>query len=108
MAAEFERFADPTLVLALRSFLIAPRLELRTWEWTSEGAKFPTWVVAESPNYDYGIVYSENGFGPANPWGLIFSSQANFGADYCWYCSLEAAFLDSRLIEEHLERRNEA
>jgi hypothetical protein len=108
VASELARFADPTLASALRTFLIAPRMELRTWDWSSDHPQLPTWVVAESPRFDYGVIYSESGFGPENPWGLVFSSHTNFGADNCWYSSLESAFSDSRLIEEHQEGRSEA
>ena len=100
---EMARFSDPLLAAALQPFLIAPRMEPRTWDWSTEALEFPTWVVAESQRYDYGIVYAENGFGPDSPWGLVFSSHKNFGADYCWYTSLQAAFVDSRLLEEHQE-----
>ena len=103
--SEIARFSDPALASALRSFLISPRMELRTWDWSAGALEFPTWVVAESQRHDYGIVYSENGFGPESPWGLVFSSHSNFGADYCWYSSLQAAFADSRLLEEHQESR---
>ncbi len=78
-------------------------MEMRVWDWSAESLSFPTWVVAESERYDYGIVYSDNGFGPDSPWGLVFSSDSNFGADYSWFSELEAAFSDSRLIEEHQE-----
>ena len=108
VAGEIEKIADSALASALRSFLISPRMELRSWDWSTDHPEFATWVVAESERYNYGIVYSENGFGPRSPWGLVFSSQTNFGADYCWYTSLESAFLDSRLFEELQESGSEA
>jgi hypothetical protein len=57
-------------------------------------------MIAESKNYDYGIVYCDFGFGPSCPWGLVFLSKNNIGADYCWYAHLEDAFADSRLVDE--------
>jgi|CXWL01.1.fsa_nt_gi hypothetical protein len=96
-------FADPKLVGALRTFIVSPRRELREWEWGKEPSEVVTWVIAESARYNYGIVFSEDGFGPEQPWGLVFSSHTNIGADYCWYKTLEAAFTDSRLLEEFLE-----
>ncbi|MCU0732292.1 MAG: hypothetical protein MUE84_12000 [Hyphomonas sp.] len=96
-------FSDPKLADAIRGFLIAPRREIRVWNWAPGDLRFPVWVIAESTRFDYGIVYSENGFGPHHPWGLVFSSASDFGADYCWFSSLEAAFLDSRLLEEFRE-----
>jgi len=108
ISIEIERISEPTLADVIRTFLVPPRMELRTWDWSNDYPQLPTWVVAESQRYDYGIVYSDNGFGPDNPWGLVFSSHTNFGADYCWYSSLESAFLQSRLVEETSDDRDEA
>jgi hypothetical protein len=103
VSEEVSRFKDPALAVALGVFLVVPRQEMRQWDWSRENVQFPTWVIAESQRYDYGIVYTENGFGPEHPWGLVFSSHTNFGADYCWYASLESAFAESRLVEEYQE-----
>ena len=103
VAAELALVSDSALASAIRGFLVEPRLEMRTWDWSREPVALPTWVIAESSRYDYGIVYSERGFGPESPWGLVFSSADNFGADYCWYSSLQLAFEESRLIEEFRE-----
>jgi hypothetical protein len=100
VTTELAQFSDSGLRSALGGFLIEPRLEIRSWDWSRDPIELPTWVIAESSRYDYGIVYSDRGFGPESPWGLVFSSAKNFGADYCWYSSLQAAFADSRLLEE--------
>jgi hypothetical protein len=73
---------DSTIVEGLRTFLVPPREEMRTWDWQKPHAEYPVWVVAESSQYDYGIVFSDYGFAPERPWGLVFSSHANFDADY--------------------------
>lgn len=102
--AELAHIEDHRLADALRQFLVSPpRMEMRCWGWSHPIRDFPTWVVAESARYDYGIVHSDYGFGPAMPWGLVFSSQDNFGADSGWYQHLFEAFLESRLIEEFNE-----
>jgi hypothetical protein len=77
---------------------------MRVWDWHKPFREYPVWVVAESSVYDYGIVYSDYSFAPEHPWGLVFSSHRNFDADYSWLSSLEAAYRDSRLIEEFNER----
>ena len=101
VASELTGIADPRLANALKRFVVSPpRMEMRTWEWSRPAMEFPTWVAAESADYDYGLVYSDNGFGPDRPWGLVFSSHDSFGADYCWYPRLIEAFLESRLVEE--------
>jgi hypothetical protein len=101
---EAAKITDPNTVKGLRTFLIAPRRQLRTWDWQKPYAQYPVWVVAESSQFDYGIVFSDYGFAPEQPWGLVFSSKANFDADYCWYASLEQAFQESRLREEFDEK----
>src|SRR6266481_7949818 len=68
-------------------------------------AVHPIWVVAESSQYDYGIVFSDYGFAPERPWGLFFSSHDNFDADYCWYPSVEETYKESRLVEEFQKRQ---
>jgi hypothetical protein len=99
------KIGDSIIVGGLRTFLIAPRAEMRTWDWQEPYARYSVWVVAESSQYDYGIAFSDYGFAPERPWGLVFSSHDNFDADYCWYPSLEEAYKESRLIEEFQERQ---
>lgn len=99
------KIADPDIAKGLRTFLIPPRQEQRTWNWHKPYVKYPGWVVAESSRYDYGIVFSDYGFTPECPWGLVFSSHGDFDADYCWYASLEQAYRESRLREEFDENQ---
>jgi hypothetical protein len=102
---EIKTIADATVVEGIRSFLIVPRLEMRTWDWHAPRTQYPVWMVAESSRYDYGIAFSDYGFAPEHPWGLVFVSHSNFDADYCWYSTLEQAYRESRLIEEFTENR---
>jgi hypothetical protein len=102
---QVRKIGDPTITEGLKTFLILPRQEMRIWDWQKPYAKYPVWVVAESSQYDYGIVFSDYGFAPERPWGLVFSSHDNFDADYCWYPSLEEAYKESRLVEEFEERQ---
>ncbi len=68
--AEVARFSDKGLAGPFRRFVVAPRHESRIWDWAPGALEFPTWVVAESQRYNYGIVYSE-GFYPVSTDGLI-------------------------------------
>ncbi len=102
--SELAKIQDANVLDGLRTFLIDPRREMRVWYWQEPFTRYPVWVVAESSIYNYGIVYSDYGFAPEHPWGLVFSSDDNFDADYSWLPSLEAAYRDSRLIEEFTER----
>ena len=103
--AEVRKFANASIVQGVQTFLVEPRLETRAWEWERPLATFPVWIVAESSRYDYGIAFSDYGFAPDHPWGLVFLSHRGFDADYCWFPTLEDAYKDSRLLEEHKERQ---
>jgi hypothetical protein len=108
VANQLAHFRDSEAAKTLQPFLVAPRRELRVWEWSEVPLEFPVWVVAEHPRYNYALVYSDNGFGPEQPWGLVFSSARNFGADYSWYAALEDAFKESRFLESDRTERHEA
>lgn len=101
--AEVRKIANASIVQGIQTFLIKPRLEMRTWGWGKTPADYPVWIVAESSRYDYGVAFSDYGFAPEHSWGLVFLSHGDFDADYCWYSTLEDAYKDSRLLEEHQE-----
>jgi hypothetical protein len=102
---EVQKIDDASLLQGIKTFLITPRVEMRTWGWEKIPADYPVWIIAESSRYDYGIAFSDYGFAPEHPWGLVFLSHRNFDADYCWYSTLEDAYKDSRLLEEYQERQ---
>jgi hypothetical protein len=103
--AELLGIGNAEAVRGIHAFLIEPRMEMRFWDWGDPPKEYPVWVVAESSRYDYGIVFSDYGFAPDRPWGLVFLSHRNFDADYCWFSTLESAYSDSRLLEEHEETK---
>jgi hypothetical protein len=105
---EVRKIASRDIDEGIKTFLVAPRLELRTWEWQKPLIDYPVWVVAESSRNDYGIAFSDYGFAPEHPWGLVFLSASNFDADYCWYPALEKAYEESRLIEEFKDNRRKS
>ena len=98
--------ANASIVQGIQTFLVEPRLEMRIWGWGETPADYPVWIIAESSRYDYGIAFSDYGFAPERPWGLVFLSHRDFDADYCWYPTLEQAYKESRLIEEHEEMQS--
>lgn len=55
-------------------------------------------MLLEHPPSNTCIVYSEYGFGPTNPWGLLFigGECTSMGADYQWYSRLEDVFRESQ------------
>jgi hypothetical protein len=105
LEAEVRKIANASIVQGIQTFVVEPRLEMRTWGWGRTPADYPVWIVAESSRYDYGIAFSDYGFAPDHSWGLVFLSHSGFDADYCWYPTLEDAYKDSRLREEHEERQ---
>jgi len=102
---DLQRITDTSILQGIRTFLITPRVEMRTWGWEKTPADYPVWIVAESSRYDYGIAFSDYGFAPEHSWGLVFLSHRNFDADYCWFSTLENAYKDSRLLEEYREEQ---
>ena len=40
-------------------------------------------------------MYSEQGFGPAYPWGWLHINDSTLGMDSQWHASLEEAFINS-------------
>jgi hypothetical protein len=94
---ELGRISEPALVNAIAPFLVTPRLEDRAWDYGSPDQTYPCWIVLEHPPSKTGIAYCAEGFGPANPWGLLFLSGQHLstGMDSGWYMTLEDAFRQS-------------
>jgi hypothetical protein len=98
--------------------LVEPRVETRAWDYGTTGEQFPFWIVAESATRATILVYCEQGFGPEQPWGFLFTDDPDYrslGMDsqWCWY--LEEAFVRSGLwtgpvkggYEEHIISRRQ-
>jgi hypothetical protein len=75
---------------------IAPRLEMRPWAYAT-GTSLPCWIVFEHRASNIGICYSEQGFGPRCPWGLLWleGGRQDMGDDSGWFQTLEEAVRDS-------------
>lgn len=90
--------SDPNVVSCIREYCVAPRLEMRDWDYKDD-TQFPCWIIAVDPKSKTAIAYCEFGFGPACPWGLLNepSEFSGMGPDYCWYSRLEDAIRQSML-----------
>jgi hypothetical protein len=101
VAAHVERelgmIEDDDVREALRSRIVAPERHIRNWDYGAPGERYPCWTVAADPRSDSAIVYSEHGFGPSHPWGLVSIASPWFGMDCGWFARLEDAFVDSFL-----------
>jgi hypothetical protein len=95
VAVQLQQISQPECRLSLERFLVEPRLHQRNWDYGKEGESYPCWMVAEFPGTDTGIVFSEHGFGPSYPWGLVLVSEPWFGMDPGLFASLEDAFRNS-------------
>src|SRR5689334_14348041 len=98
-------FSEPRVAAALTRLLIPPRACLLDWDYGHPHREFPAprypaFIVAEFPESGTGIAYSEYGFGPGCPWGLIFLDRLGYGMDCGWYVKLEDAFRESMAWNE--------
>jgi hypothetical protein len=90
---EVRSIAQPDLAALARSLLVPPKRERRQWDYGAEGEGFECWVILEDPPSNTGIAYCIQGFGPSDPWGLVFltGQHLSMGADDAWFASLEDA-----------------
>lgn len=95
VARELSAITDAEVREALRSRIHLPEEHVRGWEWGAPGEAYPCWTVVSDPATDTAIVYAEHGFGPAEPWGLVFISRPWSGMDSAWFRRLEDAFVES-------------
>jgi hypothetical protein len=111
---ELTKLSSPEIADAIRPLLVPPKHHLRLFEYSPTHERFECWTILEHPPSDTGIAFSNFGFGPKLPWGLIGLSPGHdhYGMDSGWFTSLEDAFCDTwasdnlriwNLIEEHAD-----
>ena len=100
VAAELSQITDAQVLASIRALLVTPRLQHREWDYGAAGEAYPCWIVLEHPASRTGIAYSEYGFGPQNPWGLVWLDNDGIGMDCCWYSTLEYAFRESMALDD--------
>lgn len=74
---------------------IEPEVGKLQWDYGNE--IFECFIVFKDIHTNTGIVYSEFGFGPQNPWGLVFLSKMRSGADSGWFNNLFDCFMDTKV-----------
>jgi hypothetical protein len=94
---ELTRITDAALLARIRELLVVPYPVERDWEYGRVGERFTCWTVLEHPPSNTGIAYCPQGFGPSDPWGLIFLSgeHMGIGMDSAWFSTLKSAMRDS-------------
>lgn len=95
VAAQLAAIDDETVREGLRACLVDPELHVREWDYGTAGQVFDCWYVAKDPDTAMALAYSEHGFGPRNPWGIVGTSDRAFGMDSGWFRRLEDAFVDA-------------
>ena len=103
LEAELLALANPRVVEHICGLLVTPRVEMRGWDYGEPDQQFPCWIVLEHPASNTGIAYSEFGFGPSSPWGLLFLTGAkhmSMGMDSAWFDYLMEAYFESKASSE--------
>ena len=97
--AELAHVSDSRVTSHIQRLLVDPKPILRDWDYGAPGEKYPCWSVLEHAKSNSGIAYSEFGFGPGSPWGLVFlsgSSHMSIGMDCSWYTTFMEAYFESK------------
>lgn len=95
---DLRNLQDPRVRVSIEAFrLPTPRQIRLAWDYGQPGETFDGWLVLEDQGQRTGIVYCENGFGPASSWGLITTGEAcpSMGMDSGWFRRFIEAYLDS-------------
>jgi len=84
---ELVGITDPALLGRIRELLVLPYPVAREWDYGRIGEKSTCWTVLEHPQSNTGIAYCAQGFGPTDPWGLIFleGGYQGIGVDSGWF-----------------------
>jgi hypothetical protein len=98
---ELSLITDGALLECIRKLLVAPYPVERDWDYGSPGERFVCWTLLEHRPSNTGIAYCSEGFGPRNPWGLVFLTgpHMGIGMDSGWFARLEDAVRESRAWE---------
>jgi hypothetical protein len=93
---------DPKVRDRISSLLVAPYASERDWDYGRPGQKYVCWIVLEHRSSNTAIGYCSEGFGPKNPWGLLFieGPYTSMGMDSGWYDTLEWTYGEGFGFEE--------
>ena len=98
--AELAQLNDPRVLAHISSLRVQPSVHPREWEYAPD-THYPCWTVLAHIPSDTGIVYSEQGFGPGCPWGLVFLERNNtIGMDSGWFTHFLEAYFESQAASE--------
>ncbi|MFK8015449.1 MAG: hypothetical protein AB8G17_08405 [Gammaproteobacteria bacterium] len=100
--AELAAVSDSRVLLHIRTLLVTPRRRMRQWDYSATPTQYECWdVLVESGGP--GIAFSDYGFGPKTPWGLVRVSgsraEMSMGMDCGWYPKFMDAYFESAASE---------
>ena len=75
---ELKNLLDVRVTAHIRSLLVEPRAELRDWDYGEPGEQYPCWITFADNVSNIAIAYCESGFGPRNPWGLLWLESREY------------------------------
>jgi hypothetical protein len=94
--SELAHVSDERVVRYVRGMLIEPHIVFCDWDYGAPGQQYPCWFVLRDLQSGAEIAYSEYGFGPRCPWGLVGSGEdRRMGMDSGWFTTFLDAFFDS-------------
>ena len=98
---ELAALSDERVRRHIRALLVAPESQMRPWDYGAPGAAYACWIVLSHQPSNTGIAYSEYGFGPKTPWGLVsLDDNGSMGSDAGWFGHFVDAYFDSRASTE--------
>ena len=95
--AELAAVGDMRVMDHIRSQLVDPIPCKLLWDYGEPRQSFPGWVVLSGTVSAIGIAYTEFGFGPESPWGLVnlrSSPNLDMGMDSGWFKRFVDAYFD--------------
>src|SRR5258708_7548558 len=97
IADELSAVKDLRVRNHIRNLLVSPERQMRDWDYGEPGDAYPCWLVLAERSSNTGIAYCESGFGPANPWGLLFleGKHMSMGMDSGWFDRFLDAYFES-------------
>ena len=93
VARELSQIIDTALLTRMRPLLVSPYPVECGWDYESTGESCTCWTVLEHPQSNTGIANCRQGFGPADPWGLVLLSGPfmRISMDSAWIAIIEDA-----------------
>jgi hypothetical protein len=91
VGCELVGIQDGELAACIQQHLVAPYVVSGRWQYGAPGKTYPCWVVLKDSESGTAVVFSEFGFAPAYPWGIMVLADLRMGMDCDWHVSLEQA-----------------